>query len=52
MLARARRVFDEAAVEGIPTTIPFHRDLLEDDVFLENRHTTKYVDRMGDNDET
>lgn len=52
VLARARRVLNEATVEGIPTTIPFHRDLLEDDVFLENRHTTKYVDRMRDNDET
>lgn len=45
VIARAKRALDETQVEGIPTTIPFHRRLLEDEGFLANEHTTKYVDR-------
>ena len=45
VLARARRVLDETVIEGVPTTIPFHLDLLDDETFVESRHTTKYVDR-------
>lgn len=44
-IARGRRALDETVIEGIPTTIPFHRMLLEDEGFLANRHTTKYVER-------
>ena len=45
VLARSRRVLEETTIEGIPTTIPFHQQLLNDDGFKENRHTTKYVER-------
>nr|WP_281063878.1 biotin carboxylase N-terminal domain-containing protein [Halarchaeum solikamskense] len=45
VLARARRVLTEIEIEGVPTTVPFHRELLEDETFIENEHTTKYVDR-------
>ncbi|SEP08748.1 acetyl-CoA/propionyl-CoA carboxylase, biotin carboxylase, biotin carboxyl carrier protein [Halogranum amylolyticum] len=44
-IARGKRALDEMTVEGVPTTIPFHRTLLEDEGFLANEHTTKYVER-------
>ncbi|MFC6767151.1 acetyl-CoA carboxylase biotin carboxylase subunit [Natrinema soli] len=45
VLARSKRALDETAIEGVPTTIPFHRRLLENDGFVSNEHTTKYVER-------
>ncbi|MGQ3410735.1 acetyl-CoA carboxylase biotin carboxylase subunit [Natrinema sp. LN54] len=45
VLARSKRALDETTIEGVPTTIPFHRRLLEDDGFVSNEHTTKYVER-------
>ncbi|QCS41884.1 acetyl/propionyl/methylcrotonyl-CoA carboxylase subunit alpha [Natrinema versiforme] len=45
VLARSKRTLDETTIEGVPTTIPFHRRLLEDDGFISNEHTTKYVER-------
>ncbi|WP_254532951.1 acetyl-CoA carboxylase biotin carboxylase subunit [Natrinema gelatinilyticum] len=45
VIARGKRALDETTIEGIPTTIPFHRRLLEDDEFVADEHTTKYVDR-------
>lgn len=45
VLARSKRALDETTIEGVPTTIPFHRTLLEDDGFVSNEHTTKYVER-------
>lgn len=45
VIARGKRALDETTVEGVPTTIPFHRQLLADEGFLSNEHTTKYVDR-------
>ncbi|WP_442905107.1 acetyl-CoA carboxylase biotin carboxylase subunit [Haladaptatus sp. ZSTT2] len=44
LIRRARRALNEARIEGIPTTIPFHLAVLEDDTFLDSEHTTKYVD--------
>nr|WP_160046026.1 biotin carboxylase N-terminal domain-containing protein [Natrialba sp. INN-245] len=45
VIARGKRALSESTVEGVPTTIPFHRRLLEDEGFLSNEHTTNYVDR-------
>lgn len=45
-VVRARRALREADIEGIPTTIPFHLAVLEDDRFLAGDHTTKYVDEV------
>ncbi len=42
ILARALREF---TVEGVPTTIPFHRSLLEDERFLAGRVDTGFVER-------
>ncbi len=43
-LARSRRALAEFDVEGLHTTIPFHRLMLSDDTFVNSEHTTKYLD--------
>jgi acetyl-CoA/propionyl-CoA carboxylase biotin carboxyl carrier protein len=43
-LTRSRRALEHFDVEGVTTTIPFHRLMLEDDVFVAGDHTTKYLD--------
>ena len=43
-LDRSRRALSEFDVEGVHTTIPFHRLMLEDDRFVEASHTTDYLD--------
>ena len=48
VLARSRRVLEEADIEGIATTIPFHLAVLEDEQFRKNEHTTKYLDEQFD----
>jgi acetyl-CoA/propionyl-CoA carboxylase biotin carboxyl carrier protein len=42
-LRRLRRALAEFRVEGIATTLPFHRVLLEDEVFLSGSYTTGFV---------
>ena len=44
-IARGKRALDETTIEGVPTTVPFHRTLLEDEGFVANEHTTQYVER-------
>ncbi|WP_255171346.1 acetyl-CoA carboxylase biotin carboxylase subunit [Natrononativus amylolyticus] len=48
LLARSKRVLEEAEIDGIATTIPFHLAVIEDEVFVESEHTTKYLDRQFD----
>ncbi|HKJ57805.1 MAG TPA: biotin/lipoyl-containing protein, partial [Halobacteriales archaeon] len=43
-LARSRRALAEFEVEGLHTTIPFHRLMLEDAAFREGSHDTDYLD--------
>jgi acetyl-CoA/propionyl-CoA carboxylase biotin carboxyl carrier protein len=43
-LARSRRALSEFDIEGVHTTIPFHRLMLEDDRFIGASHTTDYLD--------
>lgn len=43
-ISRARRALTETTIEGVPTTIPFHLQVLSDDTFVDAEHTTKYVD--------
>jgi acetyl-CoA/propionyl-CoA carboxylase biotin carboxyl carrier protein len=42
-LRRLRRALSEFRVEGISTTLPFHRALLEDQVFISGEYTTGFV---------
>ncbi|RBI64284.1 carbamoyl phosphate synthase [halophilic archaeon] len=48
-IARSRRALAEYDVEGIPTIIPFHRLMLDDERFVAGKHTTKYLDHHLDN---
>ena len=42
--ARARRALDEFVVTGVPTTVPFHRRLLDDPRFRSGRIHTRFVE--------
>ena len=44
-IARMRRVLAEVTIEGVATTLPFHRDLLESREFVEGRFDTEFVSR-------
>ena len=47
-LARLRRALAEFRVEGIATTLPFFRAILDDEAFVSGDYTTGFVaDRMG-----
>ena len=48
-LARGRRALDEFVIEGIQTTIPFHRRVLNNEVFCTGQATTDFIEtQMGD----
>jgi acetyl-CoA/propionyl-CoA carboxylase biotin carboxyl carrier protein len=47
-LERSKRALEHFEVEGVHTTIPFHRLMLTDDTFVGGDHTTKYLDRELD----
>jgi acetyl-CoA/propionyl-CoA carboxylase biotin carboxyl carrier protein len=47
-LARSKRALEHFDVEGVATTIPFHRLMLDDEVFVSGSHTTKYLDEELD----
>ncbi len=47
-IVRSQRALAEYDIEGIPTIIPFHRLMLEDDAFVAGTHTTKYLDHTLD----
>jgi len=42
-LARARRALRELAIAGVPTSLPFHRHLLDDPGFVAGDYDTGYV---------
>jgi acetyl-CoA carboxylase biotin carboxylase subunit len=43
-ILKMKRALDEYIIEGIKTTIPFHKQLLKDERFLEGDFTTKFMD--------
>ena len=47
---RSERALKHFDVEGVHTTIPFHRLMLEDGTFRSGDHTTKYLDEELDPD--
>jgi acetyl-CoA/propionyl-CoA carboxylase biotin carboxyl carrier protein len=47
-ITRSKRALAEYDVEGIPTIIPFHRLMLDDEAFVTGTHTTKYLDHTLD----
>jgi len=44
-IARMKRALSEIRVEGIHTTIPFHKALLEDEDFVSGRYTTDIINK-------
>ena len=46
-IARGKRALNEFVIEGVPTTIPFHLQLLEDTTFLRGEAYTNYLAEHG-----
>jgi len=43
-IMKMERALDEFVIEGIVTTIPFHRKLMKDENFRKGKYTTKFLD--------
>lgn len=43
-ISKMRRALDEFVIEGIKTTIPFHRQLMDDPKYIEGDYTTAFMD--------
>ncbi len=41
---KMKRALDEFVIEGIKTTIPFHRQLMDDPRYVEGNYTTKFME--------
>ena len=41
---KMRRALDEFVIEGIKTTIPFHRQLMDDPYYISGNYTTKFME--------
>jgi acetyl-CoA carboxylase biotin carboxylase subunit len=46
-IARARRALDLFVIEGVKTTIPMHRRILDDPDFREGRLSTRFMERFA-----
>jgi acetyl-CoA carboxylase biotin carboxylase subunit len=46
-IARGRRALDLFVIEGIKTTIPMHRRILDDPDFVDGRLSTRFMDRYA-----
>jgi acetyl-CoA carboxylase biotin carboxylase subunit len=43
-IMKMRRALREFVIEGVKTTIPFHRKLLKDPDFISGNYTTKFME--------
>ena len=43
-ISKMKRALDEFVIEGVKTTIPFHRQLLDNQDFIEGNYTTKFME--------
>lgn len=52
-ISKMKRALDEFVIEGIKTTIPFHRKLMDDPDYVAGNYTTKFMEtfQMGEPDE-
>ena len=46
-IARMKRALDEFIVEGIKTTIPFHKKVLNSPVFIKGDFNTSFLEKMN-----
>jgi acetyl-CoA carboxylase biotin carboxylase subunit len=45
-IMRMRRALEAMVVEGIKTTVPLHRMIMEDEEFISGNYTTKFMERF------
>jgi acetyl-CoA carboxylase biotin carboxylase subunit len=45
-----KRALDEFVIEGIKTTIPFHRQLMDEEQYVARNYTTAFMDTFKMND--
>jgi len=50
-IAKMRRALDEYIIEGIKTSIPLHKRILEDPGFLKGKFSTNFLERLISNQE-
>ena len=43
-ISKMKRALDEFVIEGVKTTIPFHRQLMENKDYVEGNYTTKFME--------
>ena len=43
-ISKMKRALDEFVIEGVKTTIPFHRQLMENKEYVEGNYTTKFME--------
>ena len=43
-IAKMKRALEEFYIEGVKTTIPFHRQLMEDENYIAGNYTTKFME--------
>ena len=43
-ISKMRRALDEFVIEGVKTTIPFHRQLMDHDDYIRGDYTTKFME--------
>ncbi len=49
-ISKMKRALDEFVIEGIKTTIPFHRQLMDDPAYVSGDYTTAFMDTFKMND--
>lgn len=49
-ISKMKRALDEFYIEGIKTTIPFHRQLMDDPAYVAGDYTTKFMETFKMND--
>jgi len=49
-ISKMRRALDEFVIEGVKTTIPFHRQLMDDPRYVAGDYTTAFMDTFKMND--
>lgn len=47
---KMKRALDEFVIEGVKTTIPFHRQLMDDPAYVAGDYTTKFMESFKMND--
>ncbi len=49
-IEKMKRALDEFVIEGVKTTIPFHRQLMDDPDFIAGNYTTKFMEDFKPDD--